>query len=274
MTDEGLKRMIGRVIALAGLTLPAVVTGAAADTSCAARTILIHSHNDYRQKRPFWDAYEAGAHSIEADIHLVGGDLLVAHDRRAVKPGATLCRLYLDPLRAVMRQNGGRARPDGQPLQLLVDLKSGRPALDRLVEIIDREGYRPCFDRRRNPAAARLTITGDISAVTDLRAYPDYVFFDLPRGRTVTAAERARAPLISHYARVYTRWRSGDFPAADGAKIRAAAAQARAEGARFRLWGFPDHPQAWRLSRELGLDYINTDKPAAVAAFLRGAAAP
>ena len=27
--------------------------------------------------------------------------------------------------------------------------------------------------------------------------------------------------------------------------------------------------EAWQLSRELGLDYINTDRPADVAAFLR-----
>ena len=54
------------------------------------RETLIHSHNDYAQKRPFWGAYEAGADSIEADIYLADGDLLVAHDRNKVKASATL----------------------------------------------------------------------------------------------------------------------------------------------------------------------------------------
>ena len=57
------------------------------------RTMPIHSHNDYAQKRPFWGAYEAGADSIEADVFLVDGDLLVAHSRRELKKENTLRRL-------------------------------------------------------------------------------------------------------------------------------------------------------------------------------------
>lgn len=74
--------------------------GGGENTGRIAREIRIHSHNDYAQKRPFWGAYEAGADSIEADVFLVDGELLVAHSRKDLKKENTLRRLYLEPLRA------------------------------------------------------------------------------------------------------------------------------------------------------------------------------
>ena len=231
------------------------------------KKMLIHSHNDYAQKRPFWGAYEAGADSIEADIFLVDGDLLVSHSRKDLKKENTLRRLYLEPLREVMRKNGGRAYANGKPLQLLIDLKNGKPALDRLVEMVEKEGYHDCFAIAKNPSAARLTVTGDHSEITDFFAYPDYVFFDVPPTKKLADEQYKRVPLISHYARAYTKWRSGEMSEADKEKIRVAVREAYAKGCKFRLWGYPDNPEAWRLARELGLDYINTDHPAAASAF-------
>ena len=233
------------------------------------KKMLIHSHNDYAQKRPFWGAYEAGADSIEADVFLVDGELLVAHSRKDLKKENTLRRLYLEPLREVMRKNGGRAYADGKPIQLLIDLKNGKPALDCLVEMVEKEGYRDCFAIAKNPSAARLTVTGDHSKITDFFAYPDYVFFDVPPTKKLADEQYKRVPLISHYARAYTKWRSGEMSEADKEKIRAAVREAHAKGCKFRLWGYPDNPEAWRLARELGLDYINTDRPAAASAFQR-----
>ena len=124
----------------------------------AAREMLVHSHNDYEQKRPFWGAYEAGADSIEADVYLVGNDLLVAHSRSGLKTAKTLRSLYLEPLRDVMRKNGGRARANGKPLQLVIDIKNGRQAFDALLKMIEQEGFRGCFDVHKNPSAARLSV--------------------------------------------------------------------------------------------------------------------
>lgn len=239
------------------------------DVRVPNRMPLIHSHNDYAQERPFWGAYEAGADSIEADVYLVGGDLLVAHTRKELKKENTLRRLYLEPLREVMRKNGGRARADGKPLQLMVDIKSGKAALGRLLEIVEQEGFRDCFDIVKNPSATRLTVTGDHSKAADFLAYPDFVFFDVPPTRQLADGQYKRVPLVSQCASAYTRWRSGAMNEADKEKIRNAVRQAHAKGAKFRLWAYPDNPGAWRLAMELGLDYINTDRPADVAAFLR-----
>jgi len=254
---------------VAALAAGATLATNAEDVRVPNRITLIHSHNDYAQERPFWGAYEAGADSIEADVYLVDGDLLVAHTRKELKKENTLRRLYLEPLREVMRKNGGRARADGKPLQLMVDIKSGKAALDRLLEIVEQEGFRDCFDIVKNPSATRLTVTGDHSKVEDFLAYPDFVFFDVPPTRQLADGQYKRVPLVSQCASAYTRWRSGAMNEADKEKIRNAVRQAHAKGAKFRLWAYPDNPEAWRLAMELGLDYINTDRPADVAAFLR-----
>src|SRR3954469_7012674 len=58
-----------------------------------------HAHNDYEHARPLAEALEHGFTSVEADIWLVDGQLLVAHDRDKVDTARTLESLYLAPLR-------------------------------------------------------------------------------------------------------------------------------------------------------------------------------
>ncbi len=103
---------------------------AAADENSAREEQLpplihAHAHNDYEHHRPLFDALDHGFASVEADIHLVDGKLLVAHDRSKVKPERTLQSLYLDPLRARAQKFGGRIYPNGDPtFYLLIDTKS------------------------------------------------------------------------------------------------------------------------------------------------------
>ncbi|UCE06765.1 MAG: hypothetical protein JSW07_01605 [bacterium] len=66
-----------------------------------------HSHNDYQHDRLLFDALDYGFTSIEVDIHLIDKKLLVAHDKEDVDSNRTLQSLYLDPLRQIVRRNGG-----------------------------------------------------------------------------------------------------------------------------------------------------------------------
>ena len=83
-----------------------------------------HSHNDYNQKIPFLQAYYAGMGSVEADVFLRNGKLMVAHEQDAINPLNTLDKLYLQPIAELMAKNRGRIDADtGRRLQLLVDIK-------------------------------------------------------------------------------------------------------------------------------------------------------
>jgi alkaline phosphatase len=230
--------------------------------------ILIHSHNDYAQAKPFWGAYEAGADAIEVDVFLENGQLLVSHDRRTLRKAKTIQEMYLNPLRQVMRKNGGKCRANGKSLQLVVDLKTGKAALDKLVEIIEKEGYKECFDVKKNQFAARLVIGGDVSKIENFLDYPEYVFFSVKASFDFSRPCASRVWEVSESLRTYSRWRKGRMSEKDKKRIRSAAELFRTKGVKLRIWAIPDNKEAWALAKELGLDYINTDRPAIVAKWL------
>jgi hypothetical protein len=121
-------RAVRAVRAVRVLRLPVALAVACAGARLAAQPPApldrAHAHNDYYHPRPLLDALERGFNSVEADVHLVDGELLVAHHRDSVAAGRTLERLYLEPLRARVRANGGRVHPGRAPLLLLIDIKS------------------------------------------------------------------------------------------------------------------------------------------------------
>src|SRR6266478_8362098 len=86
--------------------------------------IHAHAHNDYLHPRPLLDALDQGFCSVEADIFLIDGKLLVGHTRETTRPERTLQALYLDPLRERIKKNGGRVYPNGPEVALLIDLKT------------------------------------------------------------------------------------------------------------------------------------------------------
>ena len=92
-----------------------------------------HSHNDYAQKEPFWGAYKTGFGSIEADIFLLGGTLMVAHDTKELMANKrTLASLYLEPLVTCLIKNNGYPYEDTtRDLQMLIDIKS-----DSIIRLI------------------------------------------------------------------------------------------------------------------------------------------
>ena len=233
--------------------------------------VLIHSHNDYAQARPFWGAWEAGAASIEAEIWLVEGALYVGHDRKDITEDRMLLGMYLEPIRQVMQRNGGQPYADGRPLQLMVDLKNeGELSLQTLVALIESNGLVPCFDRAANPLAVCLTITtgSDIPAGHWDR-YPDWVCFDGRPDWELTAGQLERVSLVSQSYGKYSDWTGfGRMSTEEQDRIEKVAAQVHAEGKRFRLWGFPDTKRGWEMAVGLGIDYINTDQPARAAAWL------
>src|ERR1035441_3426577 len=146
---------------LASLTLSLTCLGAE-----PAPLIHAHAHNDYEHKRPLLDALDRGFCSVEADVHLVDGRLLVAHNRSQVKSERTLQALYLDPLRERVKNNGGHVYPAGPEFTLLVELKSDwRASYPVLREILKQYAgmlttYR---DGAKQTNAIRVIITGNRS---------------------------------------------------------------------------------------------------------------
>ncbi len=270
-----MKRNVGlpllRVLAVG---LLAAVTAFAGDAP--APLTRAHAHNDYEHARPLLDALDCGFCSFEADVHLVDGRLLVAHDRNRTSPDRTLEALYLEPLRQRARQHGGRIYPQGPACLLFVDLKTEAEgtyaALDKLLEqyadLVTR------FDRTRvTTNAVTVILSGNrpraaLEGQASRRAACDGRVDDLTSG-----ASAALVPVISEQWGKFFQWRgNGPMPDAERAHLLEFVAKAHQQGRRVRFWGAPDRPEVWRVLHDAGVDLINTDRLEGLRDFLRAQA--
>ena len=251
--------MNSSLLGLGLLLLPALCPGAE-----PVPLIHVHAHNDYEHKRPLFDALDHGFCSVEADIYLVDGQLLVAHDRSKVKPERTLQALYLDPLRERVKKNGGRVYPGGPECVLLIDEKT-RLADHLSCPARNPEDTMPTCSRRSSPGQRRPTPSGSSSPATAPRtcspaspsATPcvDGELADLDSG-----APADLIPWISSNWATSFKWRgTGPMPEAEKLKLQTIVAKAHAQGRQVRFWGAPDQPVFWGEMLANGVDLINTD---------------
>ena len=230
-----------------------------------------HAHNDYLHARPLADALAHGFRSVEADIWLTNGALLVAHDFRDTSPEKTLAALYLDPLRAFVRTNA--AKGGGQPLTLLIDVKSDAEKTYAVLREVLR-GYADILTRFESNAIhtnAVMVIISGARAEATMRAEP--VRFAALDGREPDLGKNpspALVPLVSDNWTKHFQWRgAGPMPEDERSKLRALVRRAHEQGRRLRLWAAPDHPAGWKELSEAGVDLLNTDRLADLENFLR-----
>lgn len=232
-----------------------------------------HSHNDYEHARPLLDALDQGFCSVEADVYLVDGKLLVAHNRPDVKPERTLEALYLDPLLARVKANGGRVYRDGPRFTLLVDIKAdGARTYEVLAKTLAKyaEMLTVVRDGKLEPGAVTIVISGDRPKKEITADKLRYVGID---GRLTDLDSDAPAdlmPMISDNWGLNFRWRgTGDIPAAERTKLREIVEKAHQHGRTVRLWNIPANAAIWGELSDAGVDLINTDDLAGLAKFLR-----
>jgi len=236
------------------------------------RAPLAHAHNDYEHPRPLLDALARGFDSVEADVWLVDGELLVAHDRRDVRPGRDLRTLYLEPLRARVRAGGGAVHPGRMDFVLLVDVKSTAAptyvavaaALADYAEILTE-----FVDGREIRRAVTVILSGNRDEVA-LRAAPRrWVAMDGRRAHLDSESPATLIPWISENWRTFSPWQwTGPMPEEVRRNLRDWVARAHARGRRLRFWNVPDTPAAWSELRSAGVDVIGTDDLAGLQAFL------
>lgn len=232
-----------------------------------------HSHNDYQHPRPLLDALAHGFGSLEADIWLVEGRLLVAHDRKDARPERTLEALYLDPLLARFRATGGRIHADGTPLILLVDVKSGAgPTYAALHEVLARYAemlteYREGATGRAGPINVLVSGNRDEAAMRAQRVR--FAAMDGRKAHLDSDAPATLVPWVSENWRTLSTWNwSGPMPDAVRRALVDWVARAHARGRKVRFWNVPDRPAAWSALLDTGVDVIGTDHLSALRDFL------
>lgn len=220
----------------------------------------LHSHNDYHQAFPFWDAFNHGFGSIEVDIFLQNNQLLVGHEATELKPSRTIEALYLEPLNQLVQNNKLDA------LLLLVDLKTdAEPTLNALVSALKKY---PALTQEKK---LRITITGNQPTSANYHQYPSWIWFDGSIEKTYSKAESKRISLYSANLKKYTNWNGkGVLTKADQALIQQKLQSIKINDNKpTRFWNAPDLPNAWYQLMKLGVGFINTDLIAASASFIK-----
>jgi glycerophosphoryl diester phosphodiesterase len=232
-----------------------------------------HAHNDYEHTRPLFDALDQGFGNIEADIWLVDGHLLVAHDEKHLQSERTLEKLYLDPLRERVRQEHGRVYRNGPTIVLLIDVKSEAEstyaALHRVLEKYS--GMLTTFrGDRAEPKAITVIVSGNRARETMLAQRLRYASYD---GRAADLEGDASATFIpwisENWLKVFTWKWEGPMPHADRAALRTFVDRAHAQKRLVRFWNTPDRPDAWKLLLDAGVDIMSTDDLPGLARFLK-----
>lgn len=230
-----------------------------------------HAHNDYEHARPLLDALAHGFCSVEADIFLRDGQLLVGHAPRDLKPERTLERLYLNPLRERVRAHG-RVYPAGPQFFLLIDIKTDPKAtyvaLDKVLA-----GYADILSNVENGEFHPGAVTVVVSGNRDRRAMAEQQRrFAGMDGRLTDLDSQEPAHLIPWISDRWTsvfKWRGeGRMPDAERARLKEIVAKAHARGRLVRFWDTPEDPAVWKELRDGGVDLINTDSLPTLRRFL------
>lgn len=224
-----------------------------------------HAHNDYAHSRPLLDALQNGFGSVEADIHLVDGELYVSHNKPKPSMARTLQALYLDPLDSLSQLEVNKH--PRQPILLLVDIKTDATrTLETLAGVLRQ--YPNLFPSDSPVTFVRVVISGNRDY--ELIANSNGISIDGRPGDLGKGYSAEKMPLISDHFGNWMHWNGMGTPdAAELQKLRDLAKRVHTENKRLRLWAIPDREEAWKVLIEAGVDLINTDRLEALSLYLK-----
>jgi glycerophosphoryl diester phosphodiesterase len=238
-----------------------------------------HAHNDYEHRRPLLDALDRGFCSVEADVHLVKGQLLVAHDRADVQRGRTLESLYLRPLAQRIARNGGVVFPGARAwFTLLVDIKADGEAT---YAVLKRQlaPYRGMLARwqfgKRTGGPVMVILSGDRPIETVRREKDRWVALD---GRLADLDmpnfDPQLMPLVSDsWINTFSWLGPTPLPPEQEANLKKWVQTAREKKTKLRFWATPDNADIWSQLTLNGVNVIGTDQLDKFADFMKQASA-
>lgn len=240
-----------------------------------------HAHNDYKHDVPLFDALDNGFSSVEADVFLVGGKLLVGHYMYEVAGDRTLEDVYLKPLLELTRRNHGHVYPQStESLQLMVEIKwggGGDAAYTALEDLLER------YDEMLTSYSGGVKRPGAVTVVT-INYTPGAELMNARPVRRVAYETRELAleknydpdvtPLVSATPVPGLAWNgSGPMPENERKRLRDIVAAAHVHGQRVRISLTPENDPAaraagWREMLDAGVDYFHTDRLPELRAWL------
>ena len=227
-----------------------------------------HAHNDYEHAHPLMDALQNGFISVEADVHLQNGKLLVSHDRPD-KNSFSLEKLYLAPLDSLLKVNSGRVYKGSKTtFYLMIDIKTeAKTTYQAIKRAVANYPALLCTSSENCPVQIFLSGNRPVSMIAK-EGYAGLAVDGHPND-VEKGFYSELMPVISNNFNNWSNWNGKTKPISkDLQRIKELAQRVHAEGKKLRLWAIPDNELAWEALLGAGVDFINTDKLVALNTFL------
>ncbi|WP_129692048.1 phosphatidylinositol-specific phospholipase C/glycerophosphodiester phosphodiesterase family protein [Gottfriedia acidiceleris] len=237
-----------------------------------------HAHNDYEHAHPLTDALEHGFTSVESDVWLVDGELLVAHDKEDIRTDRTLKSLYLDPLMERVKENNGAVYPGyNKEFTLWIDVKSEDAATYQVIhnQLKKFQNMLTKFlPSGVNPGPITVYISGNRPKELMENQPVRYAAYDGRMSDLESGASNEFIPIISdNWTKHFTWMGVGEMSENERHKLNYIVSTAHANGQKVRFWATPDmatpaREAVWKELLKAGVDFINTDDLVGLQLFL------
>jgi hypothetical protein len=230
-----------------------------------------HSHNDYTHEHPLFDALGYGYKSIEIDVWLHDGKLIVDHDGIGLDGKKDIEEEYLLPIiERVKAHHGWVYDGDSTPTIFMVEFKNDPEACYTVLKtLIDK--HKTLFaDRMGVGGPIKLLITGHRPWQSLLKGDALYITADADIRQAADSVppyiiERVSDPYGNHFT-----WKgNGPMPKKQKEKLLSLVKIAHDHGRQIRFYAMPQNENVWRELLDDGVDWINVDKLEKFATFYK-----
>ena len=229
-----------------------------------------HSHNDYEQNIPLFEALDNNFNSIEVDIHRVGDELFVAHNAEEIDSNKTLNSLYLKPLFDLFVKRGNKIY-NNSSLILMLDIKTAGPTTYSLLKD-QLEKYKQMFTcyylDSLSKGAIDIILSGNRPIKNILSTKNRMVAID-GRPKDVFQNESSNLyPMISEdWVEILKRYPLESQSISDTSLVEFIKL-VHTQNKVIRFWGTEDNEDTWENLLNLNVDLISTDYPTELKMFL------
>lgn len=225
-----------------------------------------HSHNDYEQERPLWEALENGFTSIEIDIFTAADNgLHVSHIPFALLQKPTLEKLYLAPLKEWIDKNGGQVFPDTQvTLTLMIDLKgNGSRTYPILKETLEKyKDYLTVYNKGRlaKQGPLRIMFSGSRPMSILNRETEQLFCIDGSLGGDYAESNVFVARESAPFSAYFKKRCNGKLSEKEEEDLKRLVEKTSAKNREIRFWAAGNKIKRWQTLKEAGVTVINVDK--------------
>ncbi len=213
-----------------------------------------------------YDALENGFTSIEADIFLKDGKLIVAHIFPYFKGKRTLEALYLQPLFERVTNNDGKVYAGyNSPIVLMIDVKTNADkTYEALMPLLEK--YKSMLSVYQDGKVVNRAVTIVLSGHKPYRLIENeqnrlaFIDEDLRKVQRDSGTTNVFTMASCKYSKLLKWDGRGIISTKEKNRLCNIVIMAHKMGEKVRLWASPEKKVVWDELLSCGVDLINTDR--------------